>query len=492
MDVKAFLSSNPWLIALPAAAGAIYGFWAQIRAVVGILARCVVVTVKVESDTTPIVLAYLAKTGRIALASPGVYGWVNVRKRADGEWTLAAKLLHKLSIQVCFLGWVPVIYSPPSTGGGGLTASAGPKAEGENNSAFSFFRGTLSFEDVLMQAIAYYDGALKREKGGRLTRFSVTHVFGDSYGRGSAPQNSKPNGNSSTAITNWGSRSLSATDFEFNGYSLLGVDASHFGAATRSGTNSLALDDDLLSVVEDAKFWVQQKSWFLQRSVPWRLGLLLHGRPGTGKSSLVRAIAEDLELPIFVFDLASLSNAELIKEWRNALATAPCCVLLEDIDGVFHGRENVVATENECGLTFDCLLNCIDGVDGSEGVLLAVTTNDVSKIDPALGVTGRDGEPTRPGRIDRIVEIGSLSESQRTSVAARIVSDAEAERGIVSDGDGDTAAQFQLRCVNYAKNRLLGRGNHVIKFDTDRRATGAQKQSECQTAGSAISAKNTN
>jgi len=37
-------------------------------------------------------------------------------------------------------------------------------------------------------------------------------------------------------------------------------------------------------------------------------------------------------------------------------------------------------------LTFDCLLNCLDGVERADGIFTVITTNDLSKIDPALGL----------------------------------------------------------------------------------------------------------
>jgi hypothetical protein len=86
----------------------------------------------------------------------------------------------------------------------------------------------------------------------------------------------------------------------------------------------------------------------------------------------------------------------------------PCLALIEDIDNVFHGRENVARKHGlmpmvlaapkkgdgngdggdlglRTPLTFDCLLNCLDGVERVGGIFTLVTTNDIGKVDAALG-----------------------------------------------------------------------------------------------------------
>ena len=46
-------------------------------------------------------------------------------------------------------------------------------------------------------------------------------------------------------------------------------------------------------------------------------------------------------MPIYVFNLAQMSNHELMKAWTEMQVNVPCIALIEDIDNVFHGRENV-------------------------------------------------------------------------------------------------------------------------------------------------------
>ena len=59
-----------------------------------------------------------------------------------------------------------------------------------------------------------------------------------------------------------------------------------------------------------------------------------------------RVIAEDLDMPVFIYDLASLMNNELQEAWSKMLSQTPCMAVIEDTDAVFHWRENMAAQDN--------------------------------------------------------------------------------------------------------------------------------------------------
>jgi SpoVK/Ycf46/Vps4 family AAA+-type ATPase len=148
-----------------------------------------------------------------------------------------------------------------------------------------------------------------------------------------------------------------------------------------------------------------------------------------------------------------MDNGELNAAWGKMQANAPCIILLEDIDAVFHGRLNIA---NKV-LTFDCLLNCVDGIERANGVLLVVTTNHMEQVDSALGgPNGIDEEaksdmPERPGRVDRVVHFAELDNEGRLKMARRILTDCLDQVEVQATlGQADTAAQFQERCFRVA------------------------------------------
>ncbi|MFM7151964.1 MAG: AAA family ATPase, partial [Gemmataceae bacterium] len=234
----------------------------------------------------------------------------------------------------------------------------------------------------------------------------------------------------------------------------------------------------------EIELWRAHRDWYRNRGIPWKRGWLLYGPPGTGKTALARAFAEDLNMPIYVFNLAQMSNFELMKAWTDMQVNVPCIALIEDIDNVFHGRENVARKnqpmpfmmpskkDNEgdspmpTPLTFDCLLNCLDGVERSDGIFTIITTNDLTKIDPALGQPRKlpDGTvefiSTRPGRIDKAVELTYMEASDKKRMARRILGEYPEEYARILEFIDrfpdlqETPAQFQERCGQIALARL--------------------------------------
>lgn len=212
---------------------------------------------------------------------------------------------------------------------------------------------------------------------------------------------------------------------------------------------SLAYPPEIQRTFDGIVQWKSSESWYKERGIPWKRGLLLHGAPGTGKSAFVRAVGIDLDMPIFILDIGTMTNEEFVDAWEAALAIAPVIVLIEDMDAVFKGRKRL--SEASGGLTFDCLLSRISGVENSDGVILFITTNDLGSIDPAIGQVWRDGT-SRPGRIDLIIQFSEMREPDRLRLA-KMVMKGMPESVIamaVQDGAGETAAQFQTRCAKMA------------------------------------------
>lgn len=75
--------------------------------------------------------------------------------------------------------------------------------------------------------------------------------------------------------------------------------------------------------------------WYADRGIPFRRGYLLHGVPGSGKSSLIHAIAGELMLDIYVVSLSSSWISDSTLTTLMGRVPARCIVLLEDLDAAF-------------------------------------------------------------------------------------------------------------------------------------------------------------
>ncbi len=167
--------------------------------------------------------------------------------------------------------------------------------------------------------------------------------------------------------------------------------------------------------LEDAQKFLASETWYSEMGIPWRRGYLLYGPPGNGKSSLITALAGVLKRSVCVMNLSSLTLTD--EAMTNLLSQAPdgSIVLLEDVDAVFSGRER--SSGNESKLSFNGLLNALDGVTAQQGRMVFMTTNHLEKLDPAL---------IRPGRCDLHQFVGNASREQVTRMLTRFYTDLDA------------------------------------------------------------------
>ncbi|MGB3313450.1 MAG: AAA family ATPase [Albidovulum sp.] len=184
------------------------------------------------------------------------------------------------------------------------------------------------------------------------------------------------------------------------------------GQVTARKVETVLCDDDRIDrLVADMRRFLGARGWYATRGIPWRRGYLLHGPPGTGKSSVIRALASELGLDIAILDIgrAGLGDEAL----RQAMVTAPkgAILAIEDIDAAFRQRKKGEAVS---GVTFSGLLNAIDGVAAQEGRALVMTTNHPDRLDPAL---------IRPGRADMHVELGLIGAGTAARLFARFFPD---------------------------------------------------------------------
>lgn len=393
-----------------------------------------------------------------------IYGMFIVRisfedatlKQAAAVWSF--KKLKRMNISIRnFTGWTDFI---KPVGKNQFVAFETPSQEPSvcwygktpviiSNNGFSFFRWTLNVEKIMKEVVDEFNNSLGDQTE---NRFYIRKYHG-------SLQNlkNKMGGNQGyaepTVAASDRIRGESPDGFYQqikNSLPVVGWKKEDIGQIKKPDPLShLALSDECLQALEEIRRWRKSEEWYKERQIPHKKGILLYGKPGCGKSSVAKAMAMDLNMPIMIFDLSNMSNTDFQEKWDNVKNNSPCMVLLEDIDSIFDGRKNIIHEEG--GLSFDCLLNCIDGVEAADGILIVATTNNVEKIDVALGKPNGDGISTRPGRIDRALELVPPDEKGRRKIASRILIDFPQEIDqVVEDGNHDTGAQFQERCSRLA------------------------------------------
>jgi len=144
---------------------------------------------------------------------------------------------------------------------------------------------------------------------------------------------------------------------------------------------------------------------YVRRCIPWHRGHLYEGPPGTGKTSVARALASHFGMDLWYLPLADVKkDGELL---RLASSVTPrSMLLLEDVD-VFHAATE---RDDDADLTLSGLLNTLDGIATPHGLLTVLTTNTPEVLDHAV---------TRAGRVDLTEHFSLASAEQVASLVAR-------------------------------------------------------------------------
>jgi DNA replication protein DnaC len=189
-------------------------------------------------------------------------------------------------------------------------------------------------------------------------------------------------------------------------------------------------------VLEKVNFFLENKEWYYNIGIPYSLGIGLHGPPGTGKTSLIKALANYTKRHIVTISLKLIKTKKHLDavffenryntdNKKKSIGFDSKIIVFEDIDCIgdivmdrSKKKESKLATSSvhtlnvegvdittipkitvpmeDPPLTLDDILNLWDGIRETPGRIMVISSNHYADLDPAL---------KRPGRIDITMEL---------------------------------------------------------------------------------------
>lgn len=161
------------------------------------------------------------------------------------------------------------------------------------------------------------------------------------------------------------------------------------------------------SLINHIDRFINNKKWYLDHKIPYHFGILLHGSPGTGKSSIIQALINHWNSETYIIPADAVPYASEQTSWFYKNSPKISFVVIEDIDTAGFSEDRIeleYRTKKRTGNSFSIsgkevlgrVLNMMDGLTAFTNVIYIFTTNHLENLDPAL---------IRPGRIDLCLEI---------------------------------------------------------------------------------------
>ena len=168
----------------------------------------------------------------------------------------------------------------------------------------------------------------------------------------------------------------------------------------KRGFDTLFFDGNIHQEIKDhIDNWERCEDVFAKRGLTHKTGILVHGKPGTGKSTLAKAIASDLNYVLISIDSSSFDNINLI-ELTNAINNdnMKAVIFIDELDTIFKSRDDDTTDDQKARV--NKLLSFLDGVNSPNHAIFVATTNYFNKLDAAV---------KRKGRFDKVIELTDMN-----------------------------------------------------------------------------------
>ena len=168
--------------------------------------------------------------------------------------------------------------------------------------------------------------------------------------------------------------------------------------------------DEMIEIVD----FLKEPKKYTKMGAKVPKGVLLCGKPGTGKTLIAKAIAGEANVPFismsgseFIEMFAGLGASRVRKLFEKAKNISPCIVFIDEIDAIGSRRTASSGADTENNQTLNQLLVEMDGFDSDTSIIIIAATNRPEMLDEAL---------LRPGRFDRRITIGLPDVNDREEI----------------------------------------------------------------------------
>jgi proteasome regulatory subunit len=229
------------------------------------------------------------------------------------------------------------------------------------------------------------------------------------------------------------------------------------------------LEEQILELRETVELPLTSPELFEKVGISPPKGVMLFGPPGTGKTLLARAVAHETNATFIRVIGSELvqkfigEGARLVREiFEFAEEKSPTILFIDELDAIGSRRLDIATSgDREVQRTLMQLLSNLDGFDTRGNVRVVAATNRPDILDPAL---------LRPGRFDRVIEIGMPNVKARSDIFKIHTRKMALEETIDLDvlvgmTEGASGADIRNICMEAGMFAVRGTRDHITRDD---------------------------